>query len=1067
MDHAKVLLVNDATGRTALSRADRDREVVQRSAELLTSSLSLEDLFHAVCSLLARFVDASMVFIAIKDSEGARIAFMLENGVVGELENRRVRPESRTAEVLRTGKPILKRRIEDWIEGRLALNLPGQPQNDERVSAIFVPLKFGTEIIGVLSVQSLNPNAYAKEDVELLQTCALYLSVRVHQAQLETQSARLENIASTDSLTGVPNRRSFNERFSAEWRRSVRRGTSIAMMLIDIDFFKPFNDTYGHVAGDAALQQVATTLSSCIARSEDVFARYGGEEFVAILPGTDREGALQIAERMRQAVFDLGIAHSGSALAHLTISVGVACKVPARGVSPDTLIQAADAALYQAKRTGRNRVAGENYRSDTPPVHATKAHRHNLPNVVSGTFGKREDLQQLRKLLRSSRLVSIVGPAGVGKSRKAIELAHRELMRFTDGAFYVDCSTVSDERYLLSKIGSVLGVPETPLIAPVLAAAEFLKTKKALLVLDNCDAISRAAADYARELLSVARDMRVVVTVREPMLLGGEVAFVLPALSDDEAVEFFLERARAVTGVALRDEDRAAVERICRRLRGLPRAIKLAAAQLRTLTLAELALGLPDQAQLEREAMRGFVEWSYTVLSPEEQSLLRALSVFTGGATEHAICDVGGSTDALSVLVEKALVTLEQAGETERFVVPSSIRVFAMQQARLLKEWDDLSLRHARYFCERARTLEASYSTREWRREFSTMVHELDNVRAALLFTVAQEKDLELGADISCNLVHFWEALGRIGAGRDWIEQLLARCDVVFPKSVHAKLLYGVARLDGAHSKRALESAKTAIELYRQLGDERGLAAAIYEASAACIGLRDYDTATHYLQEGYEICRRTGDLRNLADILNGMGVTQSWRGNPQKARELHEESLELLRRLEDDRGVASLLGNLGDLAATVGEYERAVNLTRQSLAIFERLRDPHSAGWSLTNLGAIELKRGDVEAARPVLHRALELVREYQDEWLSGNCVDSLARLALAERDCNRALRLAGFADGIFESIGVPRQPFDQLDYEHVVREAGSIVGEDAARLQMESGRSMLWSEALKEAQLV
>ncbi len=411
--------MNESAGGSALSRAERDREVVQRTAELLTSNLPLEDLFHALCSLLERFVDASMVFIALREADDTRIAFMLENGVVGKLDQWRVRPESRTAHVMRTGEPVLKRRLEDWLEGRLALNLPGQPQHDERISAIFVPLKFGAKIIGALSVQSVQPEAYDDDDVALLQTCALYLSVRIHQAQLETRSARLENMAATDSLTGVPNRRSFNNRFAAEWRRAVRRGISLSMMFIDIDFFKPFNDTYGHVAGDAALQQVANALSSCLSRSEDFFARYGGEEFVAILPDTGIKGALAIAERMRKAVFDLGIAHSGSLLGRLTISAGVACKSPARGVPAEQLVEAADETLYQAKRSGRNRIAAENYRSDTPPAYASKAHRQNLPEVRGHTIGRSEELRHLRKLLRSSRLLTIAGPAGIGKSREA------------------------------------------------------------------------------------------------------------------------------------------------------------------------------------------------------------------------------------------------------------------------------------------------------------------------------------------------------------------------------------------------------------------------------------------------------------------------------------------------------------------------------------------------------------------------------------------------------------------------------------------------------------------------
>src|SRR6185437_5688174 len=184
-------------------------------------------------------------------------------------ENSRVRPGSATACVLRDGASLLKRRPSDWTEGRTPLALPGQPKSEDSASAIFVPLKFGTQIIGALSVQSEREHAYDEEDVQLLQTCALYLSVRIHQAQIETQTARLENIASTDSLTGVPNRRWLNQRLSAEWRRAIRRRTGVSLLLFDVDFFKPFNDSYGHVAGDAALQQVATALASCLSRSED------------------------------------------------------------------------------------------------------------------------------------------------------------------------------------------------------------------------------------------------------------------------------------------------------------------------------------------------------------------------------------------------------------------------------------------------------------------------------------------------------------------------------------------------------------------------------------------------------------------------------------------------------------------------------------------------------------------------------------------------------------------------------------------------------------------------------
>lgn len=1054
--------MKNAAGSKARSRADRDREVVQRTAELLTANMSLEELFHAICLLLARFVEAPAIFIALNDSEGGRVVFLLEHGVAGRLDNRRVRPGSATARVLRDGQPILKKRIADWTEGRSPLNLPNLPQSDDRVSAIFVPLKFGTEIIGVLSVQSEREDAYDEEDVNLLQTCALYLSVRIHQAQIETQTARLENIASTDSLTGVANRRWLNERLSAEWRRAIRRRAGMALMLVDIDFFKAFNDTYGHVAGDAALQQVATALRSCLSRSEDAFARYGGEEFVAVLPDTELAGALKIAEAMRAAVFDLGIAHSGSRLGRLTISVGVAYHIPARGSSPETLVQAADAALYDAKRGGRNRVAAEDYRSDAPPAYAAKAHRHNLPALRGRTLGRAEEVQRIRALLRATRLLTVAGPAGSGKSRHVIECALRDIARYPDGVYYVDCSVVTDERYFASKVASVLGVRETPLLAADAVVAEYLKPKRSLLVFDNCDGIANACAKYVRDLLAVARETRVVLTCREPLTISGEVAFTLPALDAQSAIALFVERANAA-GAALLPHDAAAIERICSHLGGLPRAIELAAAQLRRYSLAELEARLADEASMDRQAAHGFVEWTYNVLDADEQAVLRQMSVFAGGATRDAIeavCVAGDVSGALTALLEKAVVTVDFE-HGERHVLPASIRAYARELAIESGEFDAAARRHARYFLERARALQESYPTRQWQRHLNEMVPELDNLRVALMFTVTEGHDVQLGAELTACLIHYWQQIGRMAAGREWIAQLLAR-GFDLPRSVRAELLYGLARLDNAHNKVALDYARQAVEEYRALGDEAGLASALFEVAIAYSGLGDVDASDPYLSEALQICSRLGDLRRMADVLNGMALSESWRGNTLRARELYEQSLELFRRLENDRGVASLLGNLGDLAATVGDYERAVNLSRQSLAILERLHDPQATAWQLTNIGCFELKRENADAARPALRRALELVREHQDDWLSANCIDAFSRLALVGNDWAAAYRLALFADGVFRSIGVPRQPPDQIDHERVIREATTYVSANTEEELRRNAHDTTWVDVLK-----
>jgi tetratricopeptide (TPR) repeat protein len=261
-----------------------------------------------------------------------------------------------------------------------------------------------------------------------------------------------------------------------------------------------------------------------------------------------------------------------------------------------------------------------------------------------------------------------------------------------------------------------------------------------------------------------------------------------------------------------------------------------------------------------------------------------------------------------------------------------------------------------------------------------------------------------------------------------------------------------------------LDYARNAADEYRALGNEAGLAAALFEIAACCSVSGDVAAADPYLHEALEISTRLGDIRRMGEVLNGMAVGEGWRGNTLRARELLEQSLELFRRLEDDRGVAARLGNLGDLAAVSGDYEAAVSLSRQSLAILERLHDPQSTAWQLLNIGAFELKRGNTEAAPSVLRRALELLREHLDDWLSANCVDVLSRFALTQQDWARAYRLATFADGVFESIGVPRQPPDQLDRERVVREAAARLGKSGERREAARAREMTWSEVLNEA---
>ena len=337
-----------------MERSRRDLEIVRQTAELLASGRALSETFEELCHLLARFVTGELAFIVIVADGEPYLEFAYDDGKMLRDAHIPVGEGSQTRVVLKSGKSLR-------VGGTNELNVPTVPfrvpggRNQNTESAIFVPLRVGQEMLGVLSLQSHRRNAYTDEDTLLLETCALYVAVAV-QADRATRLAQTQvNEFAIDAVTGVFTRRAFNECLADDWARGRRDGTLISLLMLDIDQFKPFNDTYGHLAGDACLRQVAQTARALITRESDTFARYGGEEFAAILWSTDVDGARAIAERIREAVYELKIQHLSSGRGRVTVSIGVACAAP-MGSEPDALIAAADRALYSAKENGRDRV---------------------------------------------------------------------------------------------------------------------------------------------------------------------------------------------------------------------------------------------------------------------------------------------------------------------------------------------------------------------------------------------------------------------------------------------------------------------------------------------------------------------------------------------------------------------------------------------------------------------------------------------------------------------------------------------------------------------------------------
>ncbi len=337
-----------------MNQTQRSLEIVRQTAELLSLGVPLSEMFERFCLMLAQFVDASVVFIAITQGEAAYLEFVYDHGVSRRDAHVRIRANSQTHRVLQTGQSIRLASRDELTSPAVPLHIAGSHAEDS-MSALFVPLRFGGSAIGVLSLQTSRINAYTDDDLRLLETCALYVAVSVHAELVQSEMQRLAHESALDAVTGVATRRVFDQRLTEDWARARRETTTMSLLLLDVDWFKLFNDTYGHVAGDACLKQIAQAARATLDRETDLFARFGGEEFAAILWGTDVTGALRAAERMHAAVASLAIPNAQSANKHISISVGVATTV-AFEENPDGLVQAADRALYAAKRSGRDRI---------------------------------------------------------------------------------------------------------------------------------------------------------------------------------------------------------------------------------------------------------------------------------------------------------------------------------------------------------------------------------------------------------------------------------------------------------------------------------------------------------------------------------------------------------------------------------------------------------------------------------------------------------------------------------------------------------------------------------------
>jgi diguanylate cyclase (GGDEF)-like protein len=1056
-----------------LKRAHLIRDI----AEVLSVDAPLSQSWPRCCALVSSLMENDRVTIAVREPDGDRIACVFAGSVEIEPPDRSIRPDSMPGTVLASGETIVRAK-----SGGLSVG---------------VPIAFGRTLYGAICLDRIAESD--PERIALLESCALYMGAHLHHESTMASSERFAQLAFTDSLTGIANRRRFDEAFAREWPRAMRENVRLGLLMIDLDFFKSFNDSYGHQSGDLCLQRVAHALHDCVKRPADLVARYGGEEFVALLPGTDAAGATALAEEMRAAIAELAIPHEGSSLARVSLSIGVAGETPSPSVPPESLLQAADDALYRAKLDGRNRVYAQDYHAESEAARPRRtAARDNLPLALTRLIGRQDDIAQVRALLDEHRLVSIVGTGGTGKTRVAIAVASEAAPGFDDGAWFVDLSPISDKTLVASSIAAVFAadVPMDERAADALGAV--LETKNALVVIDNCEHLVDEVAHLARTLLRHCPQLVVLTTSREPLGIAGEAVYRLPLLSMPaagteptaaqailyDAVALFVERAaEAKRDFALADDNVASVVAICRAVDGIALAIELAASRAATIGITKVAQRLSefrltaggDRTALPRQrTMHATIGWSYDLLAPPERTLFCRLSVFAGNFTFEAVATVCAGApvvddeifDAFYGLIRKSLVS-DDPERDGRYRLLDSVRAFARERLQEAGDADRVARSHAEYFESLVRQADAmprKTPAREW---LAVLEPDVDNFRGALEWALDRRGDVVLGAAIAARTINLFGFM--TSEATRWILKALDTLPKGVAPRVEALLCIGLATSSRNLTAGRLRTAgERAVELYRGLDDARGLSEAL-RGLAQIVGwyFREERPAADLLaRESIAIAREIDDPEQLALSLRTRSLTLGADDFPAK-RAVLEESLALIREHGTDGQIGGMLTWFSEAEFAAGNRERALHYGREAVQIAEGSGSSEMYTTATANLANYACAAGDWETVRGVAAETIRVSRKTAHHQSLTFAIQAFAALAAGLGRFEAAAQLIGFCDARCGSVHPQRQAnsSDESLYRDVMASLERELGATEMARAFAYGAGLSESEAIALAE--